>query len=204
MDYHQSHLLSLIVLSVLFSPCAFAKEHISPSFALGAAQPLSLGVQTEVFEKGDLFANIGYLPLKLSKIQLSLFTVQAGVRFFPYEAIFVSASLGFRSLQVIANTSSYAIDELTLSQGRLSFHTIFFSPMVGYQWKISEVLFLRSGFGVQIALWGKGALVLENTQTKQNSDNNPDFSTGNEGQLNRVAFLLFPVVSLIEVQWNFF
>jgi hypothetical protein len=184
-----------------------------PFGELGLPQPISLGLvwpEPPIEPIPEWLIPYGKLgipfELQIGKVKLTLFSMELGTYFAPEPTgFFFNAGLGFRYFQIWANMSSYSIDELTITNAKIDFLTFYLTLGLGYCWRLTPAMLLKIGLEGQLALWGKADLILENTNTGQNSSNYAQFATTtNQNSMDRIARLFLPKITLLQLTWDVF
>lgn len=181
---------------------------ISPQVALALPQPLAIGAET--FRAHDTalrgFGSIGYVPVPLpgSGKSLSIFSIQAGARYFPWKRGFFGAfCLGYRHIAFSADTSAFKLDDVVVAtNGTIDLHTVFLGSSLGAEFSLSQSLTFGFDLGLQLALMGSGRMNLVDSQTGTDSSNSDILAINDPSSMERVAKLLLPQITLFRLTWH--
>lgn len=203
------------------SPAADTSSlHFKPEASLSFPQPLRLGAQMECpasiplcLDHALFIGNLGYFryPISSSNKSLTIISFEAGNRLFPFtrtapalKNFYFSFLLGYRRIDFSSSEiSAFKVnDEVLVTLASLLMNTIYISPSVGFEYQLSDRITAGSEVGVELALFGRGSIYLENSNTGDTSDNSTLLSLPTNGALNRVARLLAPRITFFRLTLN--
>ena len=172
--------------------------------AITVPQPLSLGY--EVIYPGlpalHFFAEGGYFKMPLSGHlkNASVWSVQAGTRFFPFENWFYAAcTLGFRQVGLGTDISNLQVNGVSLANtADLKLNAAIFGVAVGGQWSLSPKVAISFDLGVQLAI---PLLHGGNTSIVQDNPDGTDLSVDDSDALYRITSIPLPQIALVRFIW---
>ena len=140
-------------------------------------------------------------PLGASEKSLSVFNLETGVRFFPFDLpFFTGFALGIRNISLNADLSNFRVDGASLaSSATLSFSTVYVGPLLGIKWTLGNGFLLEANAGIQLALYASGSMNFMNGDTGANSNNSDTLQVDSKAAMSRIAGILLPSITLIRL-----
>ena len=178
--------------------------HHAITTAITVPQPLSLGYEIMDSDLPALhfFAEGGYFKLPLSgKLKnFSVWSVQAGARYFPFENCwFLSGALGFRQIGLGTDISNLKLDGVSLANNAdLTLNAAIFDLAVGGQWNLSPKVAISVQLGVQLPIPG---LHGGSTSIVQDVPDGTDLSVDDSDALSRITNIPVPEIALVRFIW---
>ncbi len=179
--------------------------HHAITAGITVPQPLMLGyewIDPEVSSSIHFFAEGGYFKLPLSgKLKsFSIWSVEAGARFFPFENCwFLSGALGFRQIGLGTDISNLKLDGVSLANNAdLTLNAAIFDLAVGGQWSLSPKVAISVQLGVQLPIPG---LHGGSTSIVQDVPDGTDLSVDDSDALSRITNIPIPEIALVRFIW---
>jgi len=204
-------------LPLLFSPSTFGGIQLgtlklAEEFSLAAPQPLKLGAEIyctadDFFcsERLRYYMNVGYIqyPFSSSSTSFSIFSVEAGTRYFPWQSVFyVGLGLGYRQMGVSANISAFQVEgETVATSANMNLSTPYLSPTLGVNISVGKSIFLGFDLGVQVPIFAAGSLKMIDSTTGTTSDTSAVLKVTSDRAMGRIAGLIIPTVTLIRFSY---
>lgn len=186
-------------------------EQVSLEAMLSVPQPLLLGAAftPQALPQIQVYLDGGYFRYPLSQpatVGISEYSIETGTRYYPTKSWWgVSLGMGYRNLVVgTSRISSFNVDGTTLATAvELGLSTFYISPTLEARIRLSENASLGFGVGLQIAIFASGSALFQNSNNGTNSNNSSLLQVGSVAELNRLAYLLFPRITLLRFSWSF-
>lgn len=188
--------------------------HVAPVIGISFPQPVVIGVETSCEGESKFCSRHlrygwegGFVPLSLSSGQrkLSIFSTQAGVRYFPSARgtgwVF-GLGLGFRRISFSTDLSAFKLNnEVLASSATLTTSSLFLAPSVGGRWNLTQNLQIAVDLGIQLAVVSSGGLEFVNNR----ADRDPavDLAT-DTASIQRLGSLKIPQITLTRLIYNLF
>ncbi len=171
---------------------------------ISVPQPLTVGWEMDSLAIPELhfFAEGGYfyLPLSSRLKNFSVWSVQAGARYFPFQNwVYFSGALGYRQLGLGADISNLKMDGVSLAnQANLSLKAALLNLCAGGQWFLSPKVALSAeiGFQLPIPLLHGGS-----TSIIQDQPDGTDLGVDDQDALERITGMLLPQIALVRFIW---
>ncbi len=203
--------LKIVLMFLFATPFAFATDSSAVSeyrqaFTTGISvpQPLTIGwelddlsiPQLHYFAEGGYF----YLPLSTRLKDISIWSIQAGARYFPFQNwLYFSGALGFRHIGLGADISSLKMDGVSLANdANLSLNAAVANLCAGGQWFLSPHVALSAELGLQLPIPG---LHGGSTTIVQDVPDGTDLSVDDADALRRITGMSLPQIALIRFIW---
>jgi len=172
--------------------------------AITVPQPLALGYEVIYPSIPELhfFAEGGYfvMPLSGHLKNASVWSIQAGARFFPFDNWFyLAGSLGFRQVGLGTDISNLQVNGVSLANtADLRLNAAILGLAVGGQWFLSPKVAFSFDLGVQLAI---PLLHGGNTSIVQDTPDGTDLSVDDADALYRITSIPLPQIALVRFIW---
>ena len=167
-------------------------------------QPLTVGYELTYPELPELhfFAEGGYFyfPLSGRLKKISVWSIQAGARYFPFsDWFYATGALGFRQVGLGTDISNLKLDGVSLANNAdLTLNAAIFDVGVGGQWFLSPKVAFSVELGVQLPIPG---LHGGNTTIVQDVPDGTDLSVDDSDALERITNIPLPQIALVRFIW---
>jgi len=206
----------LWVLGILFSISAHAEDSPVTKVeertttrhgiitAITVPQPLSVGYEVIYPELPELhfFAEGGYFKMPLSGHlkNASVWSIQAGARYFPFENWFyLAGTLGFRQVGLGTDISNLQVNGVSLANtADLKLNAAILGVAVGGQWFLSPKVAISFDLGIQLAI---PLLHGGNTDIVQDNPDGTDLTVDSSDALYRITSIPLPQIALVRFIW---